>query len=333
MTTVRSRTTATSNTPLQFLVSSSSQSGAQIAAPQPATVQVPVVAHPSIPSNTQGTPQKTTSQSTAPPASQLATPQTQQIAGCSSTSSITGPSPTTSPTPSPASGSTPSPGSPPTVSVAPSLSQAGLTPIVKSRWEKLTERVNSLSNWTNIVIALILAVITFVLAKKAWSLQVWSALNDQRDSCWTDRDHGMNSRECNETLAHPATPPPFKRGEVPQKRGELEYLNLSVSFICVIITIIPLVPKFRKKAAPPLFRGETRALHRQIACEATWTDYYYSWTNTTPPFLRRTRLFWTLKVSVVLLNVLSGFLFLCFSGYSIFLLWLFSLAFLAVLYI
>jgi hypothetical protein len=213
MTTVGSRTTATSNIPLQPLGSSFSQ--AQIAAPQPATPQSPTVTHPSIPSTTGRTPQMTTSQSTAPPASQPVTPQTQQVAGCSSTASnATGSSSISSTISTPVNGSSPIPAPLPTIPTTASPSLVGLTPITTSIWER-----NTLVGWISMMLALVFGIYTYRFGAKALLLQVWSARNDQRDSCWTDRDHGIYSEACNETLTNPATPPPYKRAESTPSQG------------------------------------------------------------------------------------------------------------------
>jgi hypothetical protein len=318
MATVRSRTAASSGISLQTFVPSSSQSGAQTSTSQatqsyPAKFQSPVVTPPATPS-----PQGATQEAPPLASSPSAVLQDQQIIGCSSIASfVTASSSIPSTTPTPVNGSSPIPGSPPTTPVA-----VRPTPITTPRMEKWIKRINGHVGRISIILALISTILALVFGISAWifgakalASQVWSARNDFRDSCWTDWDHEVYSRECNETLAHSVIPPPSKRTEAPPKRGVLEpdYINLSVSFISVIITIIPLVPKFRKQAAAPLFSGKTRALHRQTACEVDWTDYCYSWTKTTPPFLRRTRLFWTLKVSVVLSIVLTGFLFLFFS--------------------
>jgi hypothetical protein len=214
MTTVRSRTTVTSNIPLQPVIPSSSQSGAQIAAPQPATVQVPVVAHLPTPSATQGTPQTATSQTTAPPASQSATSQTLQVIGCSTTASNgTGSSSSVSTTSAPVNGSSPIPAPLPTTSVAANPSATEPTPIARSRWEKWSEGINRPVGWISIIITLVFGYYAYRFGATALDLQVWSAQNDQRDSCWTDREHGMNSTECDKMLAHPAIPPPSKRTE------------------------------------------------------------------------------------------------------------------------
>jgi hypothetical protein len=342
MATARSRTAVTSNVPLQSLTPSSSQSGAQIAAHQgtthqPAIVQVPVTTHPSTPSTIQGTLPTSTSQPIAPPASQTAAPQTQQVTGCPSTvSSATVASPTVSTTPPSASGSPPIPGPLSINPVAASPSLTGPTSTIKSSWEKRVERLNSPVGWITVILALVFGIFAYKIGIKALVLQVWSAHNDQRDSCWTDWDHGIYSRACNETLARPATPPPFKRVVASQKGSVSRYasywtlLPKSISSIYAMISLMYFYPGIRKTPSPTLPNQGTQTLRRRVFSEVTCCEYHHG-IKTTSPFLRRSRLLLVLKVCIVLLPISSGFLLPFLPIYSIYSMCFVSLAFFALL--
>lgn len=63
---------------------------------------------------------------------------------------------------------------------------------------------------TGIVMTLVFGLLTVLSMYKSERLAIWTAKSDFRDACRADRDHGMLSRACNDTLAHPAPPPTRK---------------------------------------------------------------------------------------------------------------------------
>lgn len=154
---------------------------------------------------------------------------------------------------SPGFSSTPS--SPPQTPIVPNSPRTGPRSITKSSWEKWIERLNSPVGWISITLALVFGIFAYNFGIKALVLQVWSAHNDQRDSCWTDRDHGIYSKACNETLAHPATPPPFKRETTLQKSilWNSDWLLLVILpallhlSVKMIMDILPLLPEIQSR--------------------------------------------------------------------------------------
>lgn len=304
MATVRPRTAATSAVQMQPLTTFVSQPATQIATSQTtqshlASPHPPVVTQPAIPP-IQGTSQTAISQPTAPAAST-------STAGTPHSSTTV---PTSSPGPPTTSSIVSSP--PQIVSSSP---QIGAKPSIESRWDKWEKWINSPVGWISIIFTLVVGNLTYRLAIKAWNLQVWSAQNDQRDSCWADRDHGLFSKVCNETLAHSATSPPLKRtGPSPDraffKDGPDRDQNF-VSLIALIATITGIMSislGYLIRPARIISTGEAQALRRrQNTFESTWTGIHNSF-QTRNPFLRRKRVVWALTVSLGLLPWAATFL-------------------------
>lgn len=267
MATVRSRAVATSTVELRNVNPSASQSGAQTATPQttpshPATPQPPIATQSAVPS-IPGTPQTAQSQPAVPAPSQAA-----------STSSPPNNSNSVSPSPNPASSAT-----------------LG----IKSKWEIWGNRINTPVGWISIMLALI----ALDVAYRTLNLQAWSARNDHRGSCWTDWDHGVYSKACNETLAHSATPPPVKRAEESQEQSfELQERDL---FWRTYITLV--VPMVLILIRSYLSRGRDPRCHDGSA--TTWGEYQHR-IRARSPFSRPTWLPSIPKVNSMLVYVPVG---------------------------
>ena len=182
-----------------------------------------------------------------------------------------------------ATGFPPTPSSPSTSGPSQDASQTAPTPAIESR------RLTLIS----IILAAVFSIIFGVPAwislrgspdKKALALQVWSALNDQRMSCWTDRDHGVFSQTCNDTLADPIPAPPVKRAEELQERSpelqEQSLFNFWCSYTTVLVVLMVLI-------LIGSYTSQGRAPRRHDGSVTTWGDYYHR-IETRLPFSRPT---------------------------------------------
>ncbi|KEQ72269.1 hypothetical protein M436DRAFT_65034 [Aureobasidium namibiae CBS 147.97] len=241
---------------LQDLSPSSPQSGTQAASFQSGSLHTPI-ATPSPASPTQGLSQAANTRPPTPTTSQAVAPQTQQTTGFP-----------------------PTPSSPSTLDPSQDALQTAPTPTSKSRRKVWKKRLNKTLPWIGLVVTIIFGVPAYNFLfgstdKQALALQVWSAGNDQRMSCWADWDHGVFSQICNDTLTRPSTAPPVKRAEESQERSLFDFWCSYIT-VLVVSTVLPLIG---------LYLSEGRAPHRHDGPAATWGDYYHR-IKTRLPFSR-----------------------------------------------
>lgn len=127
-----------------------------------------------------------------------------------------------------------------------------------------TAPVNTKWSWkkwimtlTGIIMTLVFALLTVSSMYKSERLAIWTAKSDFRDACRADRDHGMLSRACNDTLAYPALPPPEKRqmilgmiyvtGSSLQVDLLVECSSFILSLLALIVTSAKIILQRRKQ--------------------------------------------------------------------------------------